>query len=63
MTLYAPLDAGQEVDSSLEVSNAGRAGMVKGPKLTVRFSLRRGIGPRAPIGCVTAGRSRHHQDR
>jgi len=33
MTLYAPLSAGQEIDSSLEVNNVRSGGWVKGPKI------------------------------
>jgi hypothetical protein len=33
MTLYAPLDAGQEIDSSLEVNNVRPGGWVKGPRI------------------------------
>jgi hypothetical protein len=33
MTLYAPLEAGQEIDSSLEVNNVRPGGWVKGPRI------------------------------
>ena len=33
MTLYAPLDAGQEIDSSLYVNNVRPGGWVKGPSI------------------------------
>ncbi len=33
MTLYAPLEVGQEIDSSLEVNNARAGGWVKGPRI------------------------------
>ena len=34
MTLYAPLGAGQEIDSSLEVNDVRSGGWVKGPRIT-----------------------------
>ena len=34
MTLYAPLEAGQEIDSSLYVNNVRPGGWVKGPRIT-----------------------------
>jgi Protein of unknown function (DUF3237) len=33
MTLYAPLDAAQEIDSSFEVNNVRPGGWVKGPRI------------------------------
>jgi hypothetical protein len=33
MTLYAPLEATQEIDSSLEVNNVRAGGWVKGPRI------------------------------
>ena len=33
MTLYAPLDAGQEIDSSLGINNVRSGGWVKGPRI------------------------------
>jgi hypothetical protein len=33
MTLYAPLEAGQAVDSALYIYNVGPGGWVKGPKI------------------------------
>ena len=33
MTLYAPLEAGQEIDSSLYVNNVRPGGWVKGPRI------------------------------
>lgn len=33
MTLYAPLESGQEIDSSLEVNNVRPGGWVKGPRI------------------------------
>lgn len=34
MTLYAPLEAAQEIDSSLDVSNVGPGGWVKDPRIS-----------------------------
>jgi hypothetical protein len=34
MTLYAPLESGQEIDPSLEINNVGPGGWVKGPRIS-----------------------------
>jgi hypothetical protein len=34
MTLYAPLDVGQEIDSSLEINNVRLGGWVRGPRIS-----------------------------
>jgi hypothetical protein len=41
MTLYAPLEAGEEIDSGLFIYNVRSGGWVKGPKINGTF-----VGPR-----------------
>jgi hypothetical protein len=58
MTLYAPLEAGQDIDSSLEVSNVRPGGWVKGPPQSrTRRELCRGIAGALSGACGIAAPS------
>lgn len=63
MTLYAPLEAGQEIDPSLYVYNVRLGGWVKGPQIkgTLACAGWR-LVPSPSIGCIPSGRSRDDQD-
>jgi hypothetical protein len=45
MTLYAPLDPAQQIDSSAVIRNVGSGGWVKGPKINGTLILQRDHQP------------------